>query len=238
MKKILSFANQNKSLVAILIVFIVLSVLDLFNFPSTLGLNTSSIKWLSDILTLSLGLLTLHFTLTIARAQRRIEADKIASEKFFKINFIKDYQRIERDTLKLKIREYDDNILRSIKLEDDIIISQITEDFKLKEVVTMKVAQECTEIEHTDSGLDKEWNENKYGFCYARFAFTTAQNKIEFKKDETYRFDMLIVATNIFGIEVRCKLYPWFKVYKNEKDKIIFEATHNFGNYESVKYIG
>ncbi|MBQ3441454.1 hypothetical protein IJG27_04090 [Candidatus Saccharibacteria bacterium] len=238
MKKMLSFVGQNISLVVILIAFIVLSMFDFFNFPSALGIDTSSIKWLSDILTLSLGLLTLHFTLTIAKTQRRIEADKIASEKFFKINFIKDYQRIDGDTLKLKIREYDDNILCSIKLEKDIVVHQITEDFKWKKIATMKVVQECTEIEHTDSGLDKEWIENKHGFCYARFAFTNPHSRIKFEKGKTYVFDMSIVATNIFGVEVRCKLYPWFKVYKSEKDEIVFEATHNFGDYESVKYVG
>ena len=238
MRKKLLFVRQNKSLVATLIVFIVLCMLDLFNYPSMCGIDISSIKWLSDILTLSLGLLTLLFTITIAKAQRRIEADKIASEKFFKINFIKNYQMIEGDTLKLKIREYDDNILRSIKLEDNVIVSYITEDFKLKKIATMKIMRECTEIEHTDSGLDKEWGENKYGFCYARFAFTTTQNKIEFKKDKIYRFDITVSATNIFGIEVKCKLYPWFRVHRNERNKTIFEAIHNFGNYESVKYIG
>ena len=238
MKALLSFIKLNWELAVIFVAFLGMIVLDLFNIPSAIGLNVASVKWLSDILTLSLGLLTLHFTLSIAKTQRRIEADKIASDKFFKINFIKGYQRLEKNTLKLKIREYDNNILRDIKVTEDVVISKINADFKLEELVTMKVEKECTEIEHTDAGLDKEWKENKDGFYYVRLPFTVLHGKTDFIKGETYRFDLAITATNIFGVKVKCKLHPWFKVYEIEKDRITFEATHNFGNYESVKYVG
>ena len=234
----MSFIKQNKGLAIIIVAFVTMVIFDLLNIPSAMGLNIASIEWLSDILTLSLGLLTLHFTLSIARTQRRIEADKIASDKFFKINFIKGYQRLEKNTLKLKIREYDNNILRDIKVTENVIVSKIKADFKLEELATIKIEKDCTEIEHTDAGLDKEWKENKDGFCYVRLPFAILHGKTDFVKGDTYRFDLAITATNIFGVEVKCKLHPWLKVCEIEKDRVTFEATHNFGNYESVKYVG
>lgn len=234
----MSFINQNKGLAIIIVAFVAMVIFDLLNIPSVMGLNIASIEWLSDILTLSLSLLTLHFTLSIAKTQRRIEADKIASDKFFKINFIKGYQRLEKNTLKLKIREYDNNILRDIKVTENVIVSKIKADFKLEELATIKIEKDCTEIEHTDAGLDKEWKENKDGFCYVRLPFVILHGKTDFVKGDTYRFDLAITATNIFGVEVKCKLHPWLKVCEIGKDRVTFEATHNFGNYESVKYVG
>lgn len=74
-----------------------------------------------------------------------------------------------------------------------------------QKLATIIIEKECTEIEYTDAGLDKEWREDKDGFCYVRLPFTMLSEKANFAKGETYRFDLTINVTNIFGVEVKCK---------------------------------
>lgn len=184
------------------------------------------------------------FTVSIARAQRRIEADKIASDNFFKISFIEKYQKIVKDkdvvSLKLKIREYDNNIIKAMSVKDDITIHHIKngrldED---EESQTLNINHEGSGMSHTDEGFDKEWLNNKSAFCYIKFLINEPSDLCFLREGEIYRFELNIIAKNIFGVEVKCQLLPWFKIVENKNGKVKMEVKHNFGDYDSVKYVG
>lgn len=240
------FLKKYKTSLLILVIVIILLILDIFSIPSLLGIQLHA-EWVSAILDLCVGILTIRLTFSIAQSQSKIESDKIASEKFFKISFIHNYQRIEiSDTdrdLRLKIREFDNNILSTIKITDDIKITKIKNGTLSSDQLTLRVRHKEYEMEHTDAGMDKECNENPSGFCYARFEILDDLDLAFFEPEKTYRFDFDIVATNIFGVEVKSRLSPWFKVVKkstnpNKASAIDFSVTHNFGHYDSVRYVG
>lgn len=238
------FLKKYKTSLTILVIVIILLILDIFSVPSLLGIQLHA-EWVSAILDLCVGILTIHLTFSIAQSQSKIESDKIASEKFFKVSFIHNYQRIEiSDTyrdLRLKIREFDDNILSTIKITNDVKVTKIKNGVLSSDPadqLTLRIRHKEYEMEHTDAGMDKECNENPSGFCYARFEILDDLDLAFFEPEKTYRFDFDIVATNIFGVEVKSHLSPWFKVVKRAKSAVDFSVTHNFGHYDSVRYVG
>ena len=102
----------------------------------------------------------------------------------------------------------------------------------------LKVSHEKQMIEHTDGGMDKEAPSNSFNFCYARVEITEKFDFEYFTEGSTYLFDLDITARNIFGVEIKCRLSPWFRVCKKDKNHITFLATHNFEYYDSVRYVG
>lgn len=250
MKKILKnklFWIIVASLVLVTII-VALAILDANNIPSSNGMGYIHFDWIEISLTLVVGILTLYLTATIANQQKKIESDKIASEKFFRIEFIEKYQRIiadnESSTLKLKIKELDKDALKFLEITNDLTITPI-ENHKpnySKNFIAKARRAEC-EFEYTSKGMDKDWleNPNKEAFCFARIPLQNIDIS-KFEKGKVYRMEMNIVVTDIFNVEVKCRLYPWLKVeqIKTEKDKttVSFSIKHNFGYYDSVKYIG
>lgn len=228
----------------ILFIFLTLLFFDIFDIPNQMGLGYIHFDWVSIACSICLGALTLYFTITISLAQRRMEADKISSEKFFKVSFIERFQRIElgdeRRNLKLKIKEFDNNLIKTIKIADDVRITRVGNGkLDLSDRHILKVSHESYEMEHTDAGMDKEWKENKEGFCYVRFGIENDFDLNLLKDGQTYVFELKIIATNIFGVQVECRLSPWFKVHEHPNDiSVAMKATHNFGYYDSVKYVG
>lgn len=248
MKKIL----KNKPLLWIfgifLIALVVLIILDANNIPSDNGAKHLRFDWIEAILTLIVGILTLYLTATIANQQKKIESDKIASEKFFRIEFIEKYQRIiinDKDsTLKLKIKELDKDALKFLEITDDLFITPIKNHKPIySKSFSIKTEDTEREFEYTSKGMDKDWpeNPNKEAFCFTRIHLKNADTS-RFKNNGVYRIKMNIIVTDIFGVEVKCKLCPWFKVLKIKEEDggttISFSVVHNFGYYNSVKYIG
>lgn len=226
-----------------LVIVVFLLVLDIFSVPSMFGIQLHA-EWVSAILDLCVGVLTIRLTFAIAKSQEKIESDKISSEKFFKLSFIRNYQKIEEKAgkrdLRLKIREFDNNIHNTIRIVSDVKVF-ILDDGEIVEKVeplVLDVKHKEYAMEHVDAGADNECSENTNGFCYARFEILNDFDFGYFKTGRTYRFDLDIEATNIFGVEVRCRLSPWFKVEKKTGSEIVFSVTHNFGYYDSVKYVG
>ena len=188
------------------------------------------------------GLVTLFFTISVAEAQKKIESDKIASEKFFEVRFIEQYQRIvlEDDIcLKLKIEELEKDILKSVKIDKDIVVHPII-DGKRKEdgQFLIKIDHDEHTAEHTDEGMDKDWLENDKSFCFVRIGILDSSCLDKFEKNCVYRIELQIVAKDMFGVEVKCKLCPWFRVVSKNANDISFSLSHSFGYYDSVKYIG
>ena len=222
-----------------------LIILDANNIPSDNGTKHLRFDWIEAILTLIVGILTLCLTATIANQQKKIESDKIASEKFFRIEFIEKYQRIaiEKDgnlVLKLKIKELDKDALKSLKITNDLSIVPIEGDKpNLSKEFSVKVNHIESKFEYTSEGMDKDWIENpdKVAFCIARI-YIEDINLSKFIKGERYRFDIDIVTTDIFNVEVKCELYPWLLVEKKDNKEVSFSINHNFGYYNSVEYIG
>lgn len=98
------------------VIFLLFIIFDCNNIPSALGINYIHFDWFGTLATLLVDLSTLYFTISIAKSQKKIESDKIASEKFFKISFIQEFQRIDLvpvPNLKLKNRK----IIFLIKLQ-------------------------------------------------------------------------------------------------------------------------
>lgn len=250
MKKIL----KNKSILYtfgiffVILLIIIFIILDANNIPSNNGVSYIRFDWVETLLTLSVGILTLRLTVTIANQQKRIESDKIASEKFFRIEFIEKYQRIinndKSPILKLKIKELDKDALKSLEIIKPLFITPIENHKPIyPKSFSIKAENAERDFEYTSKGMDKDWpdNPNKEAFCFARIHLQNADIS-RFEDDRLYRIEMNLIVTDIFGIEVKCKLCPWFKVLeikeKDGKTTISFSVIHNFGYYESVKYIG
>ena len=239
----LEFLKKYKISAIILAIVLVLLVLDVFSIPSLLGVQLHA-EWVSAILDLCVGFLTIRLTYAIAKSQEKTENDKISSDKFFKISFIRDFQAISEDTegqdLWLKIREYENNILSKIKVTNDVKITALKDGRadETIEPIVMRVRRKEYEMEHADSVAGKDGGEDSSGFCRVAFDIVEPVDLRKFELGRTYRFEFDIVATNIFGVEVKCRLSPWFEVASNDDGLVKFSAVRNLGYYDDVRYIG
>lgn len=225
----------------LLAIIITLLILDYFDIPSSFGFRPSNLLWTTQIIELFVGISTLFFTILVAKRQDITATNAIISEKFFKISFISNFQRLDYSSgaisLKLKIIEPDGDTIKNVRLLDDILIEDVTSG-KVKPG-SNQVAhslKKLIDIEHTDPGMDKEDKNNTAGFCYVRLPIKDKHDDFSFVVNKVYRFNMQLLVTDIFGITVKCILRPWFKYLGEESNTYKFEATHNFGEYISVKY--
>lgn len=224
------------------VTIIVFAILDINNVPSKNGSEFVQFDWINTLAVTIVGLLTLYFTLSVAETQKRIEGDRIASEKYFEIHFIEKYQKIiigDDTYFRIKIKELDKDLLKSFKLGRDITVTPIIDGKPVDgERFTMIVDHEEHAAEHTDDGMDKDCLENEDAFCFIRVNIKDNNCLDKFEKNGIYRLELQIVARDIFGVEVKCRLCPWFKVVSKDVDDVSFSLNHSFGYYDSVRYIG
>ncbi|MBQ6486712.1 hypothetical protein IJI76_03280 [Candidatus Saccharibacteria bacterium] len=241
---------MRKNIVVILLICllalssVVFAMFDYFNFFSHIGLTINNIRWLSDIIDFILGIATISLTLLIAYRQNKIEENRIISDKFFKLIFIREYQRIELcdggPTLKLKVYEPKNTIIKNLKIVGDVAVEHISNNGRVDENFGLEIISltnnESTG-EHTDEKMDRESSNNSSDFEYFRFKINKNNfNQKIFQQNNTYRLTITFIATDIFGVQLKCKLKPWLKYIKDTSNTLEFEVIHNFGEYESVCY--